>query len=74
MNKRKESTTFETRVAGCRSVEALISGLFLAEQKREKIAVAQQWHSHDYHTIAKNNCKVPTYIITLENVCIAMLL
>lgn len=36
MNKRKESTTFETRVAGCWSVEALINGLFLAEQKRGK--------------------------------------
>lgn len=79
MNK-EENKTFETGVAGCQSVEALINGLFLAELEGEKIAVAQQWHTRlqvctsDYHTIAKNNCKVPTSIITLGNAHLAVLL
>lgn len=53
-------------------MEALINGLFLAELQRGggKIATAQQWHRglqvciSDYHTIAWNNYRVPTFIIT----------
>lgn len=48
MNK-EENKTFETGVAGCQSVEALINGLFLAELEGEKnsrsTAVAQSFAS-----------------------------
>lgn len=79
--KRKNTENSETGVEGHWSIEALINGLFLAELQREKKpALAQQWHSRlqdcisDYHTIARTNYKVPTFIITLGHTHLAVLL